>query len=248
MALFQQNNQKNISCVICHLTVSTDFQSEINAMNKSRNYVKCPNEHVTHIEPCLVNWLEHSENCPVCGTKYSDFVLSQFKSIADHKKKEREEREQQERAMEEALMAVEEEQKMEAQNQIADKLSRAEMLMNKERFPPALNILYDVLDNDDPDNLKARFLIGKAHFMNHRFDLAVSNLMKLVKIDFHYPLAFYYIGKSFDKLGLMDKVQWAFERSRNSLEKHISEGNLDEQSIERFKKLIQEINGYLAKL
>lgn len=248
MALFEQNKQENISCVICHLTVSTNAQSEINEMNKSRNYVRCPSGHVAHIEPCLVNWLEHSSSCPVCGTDYNQYVLSQFKSLIDKKKMERAEQEEQERAMEDALKAVEEEKKIAVENKINEKLSRAESLISEKRYSAALNLVYDVIDNDNPDDLKARFLVGKAHYLNERYDLAVSNLMKLVKIDFNYPLAFYYIGKSFHELGLVDKVKWAFERARNSLNKHIDEDKMEPEKIEKYKKLVKEINVYLSNL
>ena len=43
--------------------------------------------------------------------------------------------------------------------------------------------------------------------------------MKLVKIDFNYPLAFYYLGLNYEEMGLLDKVKWAYDRSLLQIEK-----------------------------
>ncbi|MCP4760556.1 MAG: hypothetical protein GY870_02170 [archaeon] len=232
--------EEKISCVICYQEVSVNSSGEINPanhINEAANYTKCPNSHPVHLEPCLKQWLLSADKCPVCNTAYHPDVLAMFKGFIDAAKAEEEHKKQEEIAAAER----ETQQMFERDPVIEDKLIRANRLIESRNFSSALNILFDVLDNDDSKNRDAMFLIGKAHFHNNKFDLAVSNLMKLVKIEFSYPLGFYYLGKSFESIGLGEKAKWAYDRSISNLSKLVTDPNQPPEWIQVYSKLIEEV-------
>lgn len=240
---FQQKDQKVISCNICHMMINLDLKGEIDGLNENKNYVKCTSGHVVHIEPCLANWILSSDKCPVCNNEYNQSILSKFETLIQEYK-EREQRKIQEKQMASKTSTNQTDERAQA---IQEKLQRAQKLIDEERYVPSLNILFDILDNDDPKSDNAFFLIGKAHFYLGRFDLAVSNLMRLVKIKFDYPLAFYYLGKSFENLGLAEKAKWAYERSNNTLKKLLEDPNYSDASKEKYQQIIEEV-AYLLKV
>jgi predicted Zn-dependent protease len=56
------------------------------------------------------------------------------------------------------------------------------------------------------------FLKGKINYLKGRYDLAINQLFKLVKDKYDYPEGFFYLGKAYEALGLVDKAKWAYER------------------------------------
>ena len=59
-------------------------------------------------------------------------------------------------------------------------------------------------------------MLGKANYLKGRYDLTINFLFKLVKIRYDYPDGFLYLGKAYEKLGLHDKANWAFDRIKES--------------------------------
>ncbi|MFX0057593.1 MAG: tol-pal system YbgF family protein [Candidatus Hodarchaeota archaeon] len=59
---------------------------------------------------------------------------------------------------------------------------------------------------------KITFLRGKINYLLGRYDLAISQLFKLVKEKYDYQDGFLYLGKAYEALGLSDKAKWAYER------------------------------------
>ena len=68
----------------------------------------------------------------------------------------------------------------------------------------------------DDNNLNILFLLGKANLLRGRYDLAINFLFKLVKIRFNYPDGFLLLGQAYEKIGLRDKAQWAYDRIKES--------------------------------
>ncbi len=114
--------------------------------------------------------------------------------------------------------------------------------MAKERnFSAALNIFWDLADTLEktpkhPGYLQTLLHIGMINYATGNFAVAVSQLMKLVKIDFKYPLGFYYLGLCYEKIGLPDKAKWAYERSLVPLQENAKE----DPKFEPFKLFVEE--------
>lgn len=246
--LFQQNIDGQVSCYICHLKIYTDRNGEINCINENFNYVVCENGHAVHAEPCLKNWLYHSNNCPVCHSRYLNEILTKFNSIIETEKKKAEEKRIAQQIIEQRAKELENLNKIEAEKEIEDKVNRANKLIEEKKYGPALNILFDILDNNDANNLDAKFLIGKTQYLSEKYDLAISNFMKLVKIKFDYPLGFYYLGKCFEKIGSKDKAKWAFERARENLKLLLEDSTKNDNLRQGYQQFLEEINVYIKNI
>ena len=220
-----------ISCIICYTKILVHSESA----NEIANYVRCNNGHYLHIDPCLKMWLINSESCPVCNSKYSNDILEKYskKSQIDN------------------ILASDESHNKEQEEEcviIIDKLNRAKKLLLEQKYNASLNIIFDILDHDDPDCVDAKFLLGKVYFLSGRFDLSINTLMRLVKRYYDYPLAFYYLGKNFESVGLDDKALWAYQRSYRNLNDIIENKSQDELTKSKLRNVFEEVINILDKL
>ncbi|TFF90575.1 MAG: hypothetical protein EU548_02325 [Promethearchaeota archaeon] len=187
-----------MKCIICHLDINEE--SEESEM--------CPNEHSAHSE-CLKEWLKHSKKCPLCRDSYDKSIIDKFKSyLAEEEAK-----------VQEVLRKQKEEEsrkeikRIGAQMVFLKFIETIDNLINVKDYEGALERLESIDSNINTD--KGRniiFLKGKINYLMGRYDLAINFLFKLVKEKFDYPQAFYYLGKSYEQLGLKEKAKWAFER------------------------------------
>jgi tetratricopeptide (TPR) repeat protein len=163
---------------------------------------KCPNGHPVHDE-CLKEWLPHSSNCPLCNAPYSEDLLEASKKSVLQKETEK--------------VSIERQNKI---RKIAKKMVflkfevSIEELIEKKEYDLAIEKLavYSERNLSDYERNKILFLKGKIYYFKERYDMAISNLFRLVKEKFDYPDAFLYLGKAYQELGLEDKAKWAFER------------------------------------
>ncbi|MBD3339578.1 MAG: hypothetical protein GF353_10740, partial [Candidatus Lokiarchaeota archaeon] len=118
-------------CIICHLEITDP-----------NNLFECPNNHPVHKE-CLIEWLQHSPNCPLCNEPYSLETKSNLKSDLDKREEEKKKSE-------------EDEARKERNNQIkiiAEKiiflkfLNMIETLIEKKDFEGALDRLNSIDEN-----------------------------------------------------------------------------------------------------
>jgi tetratricopeptide (TPR) repeat protein len=174
----------------------------------SEVYYKCPNEHPAHSD-CLKEWFKHSKKCPLCRDPYNKSIVMKFESyLASEENKVREE-----------LKKQHKEREIQKIKTIGEKmvflkfLENVENLITSENFEEALERL-ETIDSDlnTDHGQMIVFLKGKINYLRGRYDLAINSLFKLVKEKFDYPKAFFYLGKSYEKLGLDEKAKWAFER------------------------------------
>ncbi len=215
MSNFEQKKQSQ--CVICHqpIDLSKFGESEIILENK---YVGCPNGHLVHTE-CLKDWMTQSDKCPVCHEKYDIHVINVFTDYLKQVEEDRKRKEKEAKLKEEREKATKD--NFDPENE--KKFNKALVLIDKGKYKSAINILWDILDeqkytNKDPRYLKLLFHLGRGYYKMEKPTLAIRQLMKLVKLDFHYPLGFYYLGLSYEKVSLLDKAKWAYNRSLNTLE------------------------------
>jgi len=212
-------SNNTVSCVICHGPIDL---SHFGREQVTKNFVGCPNSHLCHYE-CLKKWIPHSLNCPVCHEKYDTHVINVFNEHLEQLEKDRKDAEM--RAQE--LQAKKEKRIQESENddpEFLEKLERVEKLMAQTKYMEALNLLWDIHDSykfkiKDPRHAKVLFDISYAFFKLNKYAQSIQQLMKLVKIDFNYPLAFYYLGLNYEEMGLLDKVKWAYDRSLLQIEK-----------------------------
>ena len=187
------------TCIICHLNIIEGIDS---------SHV-CPNGHPTHSD-CLVEWLLHSSNCPLCSEPYPNGLLEEFTDFIKL-------REDEKLAALNNELKKEELEKMEV---IASKMTflkfveSIDILINEQEYDYALSRL-DLHNNGNNSIQKEQdilFLKGKINYMRGRYDLAINQLFKLVKEKYDYSEGFLYLGKAYEALGLVDQAKWAYER------------------------------------
>ncbi len=191
------------SCIICHLNINEHTDS----------FKSCKNLHLVH-KTCLAEWLLHSQNCPLCSEPYSQSLIDQFKDYKDNKQKEKQ------AALDKELK----EESIKKTQQVADKIlflkfvDSIEHLIEEEKFNEAIEKLLDLYNENSTDerDLNILYLLGKANYLKGRYDMAINFFFKLVKIKYNYPDGFLYLGRSYEKLGLKDKAQWAYDRISSS--------------------------------
>lgn len=187
------------SCIVCHLNIGENTDS----------HYACDNGHPVH-KYCLAEWLMHSQNCPLCSDPYHKSIIDQFKDYMEKKEQEKQ------AALDKELQKESHKKMQEVANKIVflKFIEDIEQQIEEEKYNEAIEKLLDEYNESSVDdrNLNILFLLGKANFLKGRYDLAINFLFKLVKIRFNYPDGFLYLGKAYEKLGLKDKAQWAFDR------------------------------------
>ena len=187
------------SCIICHLGIIEGVDSAH----------ACPNGHPAHTD-CLKEWLLHSSDCPLCREPYSNEVLDKFKDFIKLRENEK-------LATLDNELRIEELDKME---KVVSKMSflkfveSIDILINEQEYDYALSRIELNEDSNisNGNEHNTLFLKGKINCMRGRYDLAISQLFKLVKEKYNYPDGFLYLGKAYEALGLDDKAKWAYER------------------------------------
>ncbi|MHA1689908.1 MAG: RING finger domain-containing protein [Promethearchaeota archaeon] len=187
------------NCIICH----KEIKKSLNGV------IKCPNGHPIH-DNCFKEWIVHSKNCPLCHEPYPPEILAKYEGYLKQLEKERLEEEKRV-AQEKAAKKIE---------VITEKIhflkfiEALEFMIEKKQYNSALAMLngYDENHLSKDQKQKLLFLRGKINYFRERYDLAIGSLFKLVKENFNYPKAFYYLGKAYEALGLVDKAKWAFDR------------------------------------
>ena len=191
------------SCIVCHLNIDESTDSIYN----------CENEHPVH-KYCLAEWLMHSQNCPLCSDPYPQNLIDQFKDYIEKKEKEKQD------ALDKELQKESVKKVQEVANKIVllKFIENIENLIEEEKYNEAIDGLLDSYNETsvDDNNLNVLFLLGKANLLKGRYDLAINFLFKLVKIRFDFPDGFLFLGKAYEKLGLKDKAQWAYDRIKES--------------------------------
>jgi len=238
----QQNpNSNSVLCVICYSPIIIGQFGQGSVIE--RDYVGCPSGHIVH-RNCLKQWILKNKTCPVCHSPYDLNVINIFNSYIEQMKKDQQDAEAKKQ------MLVEQQSQLKKDfpridPEIEDKFTRSERLFKEGNNTAAMNILWDIIDTNspnpkDPAHLRALLELSKIYSTQGQHALAVTQLMKIVKADFKYPLGFYFLGINYEALGLPDKAKWAYERAvpnLQALEKENSQyGEYRKQAEERMKK------------
>jgi tetratricopeptide (TPR) repeat protein len=185
------------------------------------DYIGCPNGHLIHRD-CLKMWLLKQKDCPVCHTPYEGHIISIFDEfIAQYKKDQELKLELQKKAAEDAKKAAEEAKK---DPEFEEAIRRVNKMISEQNYTGAMNLLWDLHDTkykNEKDPIHHRILmeLGKLYILIEKHSLAITQLMKLVRLDYNYPFAFFYLGKAYDAMGQPDRAVWAFERAEVVLKK-----------------------------
>ncbi|MHA1585384.1 MAG: hypothetical protein ACTSWL_09025 [Promethearchaeota archaeon] len=238
-----ENKHETRQCSICHKHITLEFKTDGTLQQKSDEYVSCPLEHVVHID-CLKRWIIHSKRCPICYEKYSNDVVELFLEHIEKVKKQKIQESEQVKKKEEEL-------KRQQNAGPADdpefdrKYKEAQMEIKNGNHSKAILELWNILDEgyytpNDHRNLKVRFTIAISYNKLAKYGLAIRQFMTLVKIDYNYPLAFYFLGLCYEKIEIYDKAHWAFVRAQRNLE------SLCQTNIQ-YKKYLEEVQIKLKK-
>ncbi|MHA1730603.1 MAG: hypothetical protein ACTSU5_01600 [Promethearchaeota archaeon] len=194
-------------CSICHQPVGNP-----------QNMATCPNGHPVHGVPCLKKW--YTSNgfrgvCPVCSEQYDPAFYGPWFEQVKEEHTNRLKQEEMERKLAEYGNI---QRQVEAKDKLRRDLEEVEGALKRRDFKGVVDLAYEVLD-EHPNQPDALFLLGKAFYKMGKLALAVNNLMKLVKVEHNYPLGFYMLAKTYEKLGMGDKAKWALDRSVHTREK-----------------------------
>lgn len=182
-------------CLICHEAIEPD-----------EKYHNCPNGHPAHAR-CLQEWMTSSDVCPLCTEKYAPNVLAEYTGYLEGLKR----KEEQKILAKIELDLTEQINKAAEEVRELQQLEKIHDLHKLKEFEKALQYLFTMMDSDN-QNAHVLFLIGKTFYLKEQFDLAINYFMKLVKKNYDYPEAFFYLGKAYEAIGIPDKANWAYER------------------------------------
>ncbi len=204
-----------------------------------QNYVGCPNAHLVHRD-CLKKWIIHSQNCPVCHEKYDIKIIQIFEEYLAQKEADKHRLEKQkERALDESLNQPEK-----IDPEFEEKFNRAEGLAKQQNFQAAMNIYWDILEQKkysqaDPKTLRVILHLGLAYYKMGKYAQCIRQLMKIIKIDYDYPLVFYFLGLTYEQLEMNDKIKWAMERALKNAEKLATTNEVYSKYVVDIKKRLK---------
>ncbi len=183
------------TCIVCH-----------KSLQDAHAFIECPNGHAIHNDPCLKQWFITGKEpvCPFCREPYRANVQKFY----DECQKERNMLEHKALEMKTAALDYVDPTTKDR----GDIIQRAQNLRDQKKFESALNLLFDG-QKKYPNDPKIAFQLGNTFFAQQKYGMAVSHLMKAVKIDFKQPIAFYMLARSFLSLEMPDKAAWAAERA-----------------------------------
>ena len=205
-------------CIICHSPVAVPVTATSN-LTLGLEYVSCPNLHYLHND-CVKKWLEHSDKCPVCHDQYDNGVLEEFTSYIESQKKQKEDaKRRQEQLQEEEIREATKESA-----EYVEEFQKALTFFEQNNYKATLDKLWALYDANyypkkDPRTLKIQFYISLTFYSLGKYAQSVQQLMNIAKIDFEYPLVFYYLGLSYYELEIADKTKWAFDRALHNTTK-----------------------------
>ncbi len=201
------------SCIICHKPIEFDTAEVETDPILTDRFIGCPNKHLAHID-CIKDWMLTSMSCPVCSELFHIKIVNFF---ADYKAKVEEEKRQIE------LQKMEEEKR---QKELAERwdpefekcFGEALNLEESQDYTNAIKKLWNLHDKYAPNpkmngHKDLLLELGRCYLLNKQYALANNQLMKLIKIDFNFPLAFYYLGLSYEYMNMKEKAIWAYERA-----------------------------------
>ncbi len=231
-------------CVICHrpIDLSNFGQKEIIL---EQHYVGCPNGHLVHSD-CLKQWISQSKSCPLCHEKYELHIIKIFsnylKQVEEDQKRLLEEKKKQD-----DLKREEEKTKHEFDSETLKKFNRGLILFDNGNYEAAINIYWDIIDEKnypqkDPRYLQLLFQLGRSYYKMSKPALGIRQLMKLVKLDFNFPLGFYYLGLCYESIGVPAKAKWAYDRSLRNLKILVEEDPNYQSFIENVSQRIEIVS------
>ncbi len=240
---FQEKTAQSVLCVICHQPIDlSKFGTGRFLLDKE--FVACPNSHLVH-RTCLQQWIPQSKKCPVCYDDYDLKVIELFEEYLRQMEldKQRHLDVQQEKADRERER---EESDKEFDAETHEILNKAEALLNNEKYGEAVNLLWDLHDQKkypmkDTRNLYIILQIAVVYYNSGQYPLGLRQLNKIIKVDYEYPLVFYYMGMCYSGLEMSDKVKWAMDRAV------LHTARLVEKD-ERYQPFLDEINSILDSL
>jgi tetratricopeptide (TPR) repeat protein len=233
------------SCIICYEAIEYD-ESEISSNPIiSNKAVVCPNNHFAHVE-CIKDWMLESMSCPVCSELFDIRIVnffSEYKATVEEQKKQNE-----------ALRIEEEKRRIEAAKrwdpEMEKEFANVLALEEQNNFAEAVKVLWDIHDKYAPNpkhkgHKDILLELGRCYLLNKQYSLANNQLMKLIKLDFNFPLGFYYLGITYEMMKMGDKAIWAYERALRNTE------NINKDENERqadYSEIIQDIKNRMESL
>ena len=189
-------------CIICHQVIRYS--------EKGRSAIQCPNGNVMHQDPCLKQWFITGKHptCPFCREPFIDSIQEYFEQLMQEIA-ENEQDGTTQITPEEGEATAEVVANLQAREEL---LARVQDLIEQSKLDAATNVLFDYQDKN-PNDPEISYLLGMVFFIQQKFGLSVNHLMKAVKIEYKFPMAFYYLAKSFLELEMPEKAIWAAERA-----------------------------------
>lgn len=217
----EQNMGKQESCQICYKKILLNHPPDMNPI-LTETYLACSMGHYFHRE-CLKTWIINNKNCPLCYKQFDSKILDAYRDFLNQLEEQKNEeirKKEEIRALETQKKEAEKEKK---KMEIKRILKEGQTLYEQKKYKEVINHYWDFLDKhkseqNDPDYMIILFALSLVYHSMGKYDLAVQQLTKIVKIDPTYPKAFQYLELNYEKLGMPDKARWARERIANARE------------------------------
>ncbi len=83
--------------------------------------------------------------------------------------------------------------------------SRAEEFIERGRYQQAIDLLESLLEND-ADNPRLHYLVGKAYSLKGDLFAAIKHLEEAIRVDEHFHAAYYLLAQDYSKVNLLDEA------------------------------------------
>lgn len=229
----EQNTGKQESCQICYKKIILNHPPDMNPV-LTETYLACSMGHYFHRE-CLKTWIINNKNCPLCYKQFDSKILESYQDFLNQLEAQKNEEERKKEELKALELQKKEAEKEKKKMEIKRILKEGQVLYEQKKYKEVINHYWDFLDQhkseqNDPDYMIILFALSLVYHSMGKYDLAVQQLTKIVKVDPTYPKAFQYLELNYEKLGMPDKARWARERIANARE--VSKTDLLFESID----------------
>lgn len=229
----EQNTGKQESCQICYKKIILNHPPDMNPV-LTETYLACSMGHYFHRE-CLKTWIINNKNCPLCYKQFDSKILESYQDFLNQLEAQKNEEERKKEELKALELQKKEAEKEKKKMEIKRILKEGQALYEQKKYKEVINHYWDFLDQhkseqNDPDYMIILFALSLVYHSMGKYDLAVQQLTKIVKVDPTYPKAFQYLELNYEKLGMPDKARWARERIANARE--VSKTDLLFESID----------------
>jgi tetratricopeptide (TPR) repeat protein len=168
-------------------------------------------------------WIAKNSKCPLCHTAFDATIqplIEEYQAYMKQKQAEEDQVKQEADRVAEAEKSKNLAQKYTLE--VEAKIAIARGFISAKHYDEAIKVFWDIVDHDIKDKKSIGYSeiilqIGILNYLLGKHAVALNQFSDFIKLDVNHPVAFYYMGLCYEQIGMMDKVQWAFERGLENM-------------------------------